>query len=209
MYFWRDTYFKTLTEAANHASAIPAWAEYAKFCSLLEQGLRKDAFAHLESFIKSAAGWSLSEKQKFVSWLYHFAYERRDDSHLLMPHPLRVKFLEPTLAEWIVGEPVSGEPHRWLDSIDHLEEAIRLDPKDEIARERMASFLLGGVDGSQSHLICCQHYAGNPEEDLQALEKAEALIEGLSNEEIRAEYYVEMAKLRESIRDYLRGKTET
>jgi hypothetical protein len=126
-----------------------------------------------------------------------------------MPHPLRVKFLEPTLAEWIVGEPVSGEPHRWLDSIDHLEEAIRLDPKDEIARERMASFLLGGVDGSQSHLICCQHYAGNPEEDLQALEKAEALIEGLSNEEIRAEYYVEMAELRESIRDYLRGKTET
>ena len=74
MYFWRDKYFKTLTEAANYASAIPAWAEYAQFCELLERGLRKDAFTHLESFIESAAKWSLSERRKFVSWLYNFAY---------------------------------------------------------------------------------------------------------------------------------------
>jgi hypothetical protein len=41
MHFWRDKSFKALTEAANYASAIPAWAEYAKFCELLEKGLRK------------------------------------------------------------------------------------------------------------------------------------------------------------------------
>ncbi|HYG82244.1 MAG TPA: hypothetical protein VD861_17720 [Pyrinomonadaceae bacterium] len=209
MYFWRDKYFKSLTEAANYASAIPAWAEYARFCELLEKGLRKDAFAHLESFIESAAQWPLSEKQKFVSWLYHFAYEHRDDSYLLMPHPLRVKFLEPTLVEWIAREPESGEPHRWLGTLDHLEEAIRLDPRDEIACERMASYLLNGVGNALSHLSCCKYYAGNPEEDLQALEKVESLIEGLSEEGIRARHYVEMAELKEGVKDYLRGKTET
>ncbi len=140
-----------------------------------------------------------------MSWLHHFAYERQDDSHLLMPHPLRVEFLEPTLVEWIEREPESGEPHRWLYTPDHLEEAIRLDPKDEIARERMASHLLGSVNNSLSHLSCCKQYAGDPEKDLQALGRVEVLIEGLSDDEIRAQYYVEMAELRESVKDYLRG----
>lgn len=209
MHFWRDKYFKTLTEAANYASAMPVWAEYGKFCELLEKGLRKDAFAHLESFIESAAKWSLSEKKKFVSWLYSFAYACRDDSYLLIPYPLRVNFLEPTLAEWIVHEPESGEPHRWLGTLDHLDAAIRLDPTDEIARERMASHICGGVGNALSYLSCSKYYAGNPYEDLQALERVEALIEELSDAEMRAQYYVEMAELREGVRDYLRDKTET
>ena len=82
MDFWRDKYFKTLTEAGNHSLVNPAWAEYGQFCELLEKGLRKEAFAHLESFIESAARWSLSEKKQFVSWLYSFAYSWREDSHL-------------------------------------------------------------------------------------------------------------------------------
>ena len=209
MYFWREGYFKVLTEAASSASAIPAWAEYARFCELLEKGLRKDAFAHLESFIESAVGWPLSEKKKFVNWLYHFAYEHRDASYLLKPYPLRVKFLEPALVEWIVCEPESGEPHRWLGTADHLEEAINLDPTDEIARERLANYILAGVGNALSHASCCKYYAGNAEEDLQSLERVGPLIESLSDEEIRAQYYVEMAELREGIKDYLNGKTET
>ncbi len=209
MYFWRDKYFKTLTEAGNYASAILAWTEYGQFCELREKGLRKEAFAHLQSFIESATNWSLSEKKQFVSWLYNFAYVRRDHSHLLMPHPLRVILLEPTLLEWIRHEPKTGEPHRWLGTPDHLKAAIRLDATDEIARERMASSLLGGVGNALRHLSCCQYYAGNPSEDLQALEKVEVLIEGLPDAEMHAQYYVQMAELREGVGDYLRGKTET
>ena len=125
-----------------------------------------------------------------------------------MPHPLRVNFLEPTLVEWIVNKPESGEPHRWLGTLNHLEAAIRLDPTDQIARERMASYVFGGVGNALSHLSCCKYYAGNPYEDLQALEKVEALIEALADEEMRAQYYVEMADLREGVRDYLHGKTK-
>ena len=209
MYFWRDTYFKVLTEAANYASAIPAWDEYASFCKLIEKGLRKDALAHLELFIKSAAGWPPSEKKEFVSWLYHFAYEHRDDSYLLMPHPLRVKFLEPALAEWMVREPESGEPHRWLGTVDHLEEAINLDPTDEIARERMVNLILGGVGSAQNHLLCCNRYAGNAEEDLHTLENVEPHIEAISDEEKRTQFYMEVEELKGSIRSYLRGETET
>jgi hypothetical protein len=208
MHHWRENCFKTLTEAADQASAVPAWAEYAHFCERLEKGLRQDAFGHLKSFIETAAEWPLSEKKRFVSWLYHFAAERPDDSFLLMPHPLRLKFLEPALAEWIVREPESGEPHRWISTIDHLEEAIRLEPTDEIARERMVKLILGGVDSAQNHLLCCNHYAGNAEEDLQALEKVEPHIEAISNEDKRAHFYVEVIELRESIQRYLRGERE-
>ena len=209
MYFWRDKYFKTLTEAGNYASAIPAWAEYGQFCTLLEKGLRKDAFAHLGSFIEAAVKWSFSEKKKFASWLYHFAYSCRDNSYLLMPHPLRANFLEPTLAEWIMHEPQSAEPHRWLRTVDHLETAIRLDPTDEISHELLAKHIFDRVGNALSHLSCCKYYAGNPSDDLQALEMGEALIERLSDAEIRARYYAEMAELREGVRDYLRGEIET
>lgn len=207
MYFWRGTDFKTLAEAAEFASAVPAWAEYANFCSLLERGLRKDAFTRLETFIASAAGWPLPAKQEFASWLYHFAHGHREGSNLLMPHPLRVKFLEPTLVEWVVREPESGEPHRWLGSPEHLEEAVRLDPTDDIAREGLARHIFGGVDYSLSHLSCCNRYAGDPEEDLRELEKVEALVEGMSDGEMRAQYYVELWELRECVEDYLRGET--
>jgi hypothetical protein len=144
-----------------------------------------------------------------VSWLYHFANEHRDDSYLLMPHPLRVKFLEPALAEWMIREPESGEPHRWLGTIDHLDNAIALDAADEIARERMVNLILGGVASSQQHLVCCNRYGGNAEEDLQKLEEVESHIEALSEEEKRAQFYVEAAELRESIKSYLRGETKT
>ena len=60
-----------------------------------------------------------------------------------------------------------------------------------------------------SHVSCCKYYAGNVEEDLQSLERVGPLIERLSDEEIRAQYYVEAAELREDVMDYLRGKTET
>jgi hypothetical protein len=147
MYHWGDKSFHALTEAANQASGVPAWNEYAEFCSLLEKGLRKDALKHLAAFIEAATKWSSPEKKKFVSWLYHFAHEH-PDSYLLMPQSLYKDFLHPTLFEWAEREPDNGEPHRWLGGREHLKKAIRLDPTDEIARRRLVETTLLGVSYS-------------------------------------------------------------
>ena len=203
MYYWRDKTFQALAEAADYASTLPGWAEYGRFCALLEKGLRKDAFKHLSAFIEEAAGWPFSEKRKFVSWLYQFASER-EDSFLLMPQPLHKGFLEPALNEWVELEPESGEPHRWLGTHEHLKEAVRLNPSDEIARERLANMVFGWVGYSAHDLP--YGYIGNPEEDLHILAEVESVIGGMSDEARRAEYQGELTGLREEICTYLRSR---
>jgi hypothetical protein len=206
MWYWRDEDFSILAEASRIAAGNPAWVGYAKYCELLEGGLRKDALRHLSTFIESSSAWSFAEKKEFVSWLYHYAYPRRFLNQLL-PQPLREKLLEPTLAEWMCREPENSEPHRWIGGIEHLEEAIRLNPADEIARYRLAEAVFGHVGYSIHELP--YGYIGNPEEDLGLLREAEAAISGISDAEIRTEYRAEVAEMRKSIHAYLNGEAET
>jgi hypothetical protein len=206
MHFWRDKSFQVLAEAADYASAIPAWAEYERFCELLEKGLRKDAFKHLSTFIEDAAKWPFPEKRGLVSWLYHFANER-EDSFLLMPQPLQKGLLEPALREWVEREPENSEPRRWIGTHEHLKEAVSLNPADEIARYRLANLVFGWVGYSTHELPF--GYIGNPEEDLQMLTELESVIDGISNEARRAEYQGVLAELRGEIYAYLRGRAET
>ncbi len=202
MWYWRDEDFSILAEASRIASGNHAWAEYAKYCELLERGLRNDALSYLSKFIESSSDWSFVEKKEFVSWLYHYAYPRRFLNQLL-PHPLREKLLEPTLAEWVCREPENSEPHRWIGGIEHLSEAIKLDPADEIARYRLADAVFDHV-GYAIHGLP-YGYIGNPEEDLGLLREAKAAISGISDAKIKAEYQCEVAEMRKSIYAYLNG----
>lgn len=206
MYYWRNNAFQSLTEAASHASAFHAWHEYAQFCELLGKGLRKDALAHLVAFVKQAVNWPFSEKKEFISWLYHFIQER-SDTFLLIPHPLYEEFINPTLAEWTEREPENGEPHRWLGTAEHLKEAIRLNPADEIARGRLAETVINWVEYSTHELP--YGYIGNANEDLQILSEVEAVINEISDDDKRSRYHRRVTELRESIDDYLGKKTAT
>ncbi len=206
MLYWRDEDFSIMAEASRIASDNSAWAEYANYCEQLEKGLRKDAFNHLSKFVESSAEWSFPEKKEFVSWLYHYAYPNRFLNQLL-PHPLRVKLLEPTLVEWICREPKNSEPHRWLGGLEHLEEAVRLNPADQIACYLLANTILGHVGYSIHELPA--GYIGNPEEDLILLEEAESMMGSISDEEKRSEYQSEIAEMKERIYGYLSGSAET
>jgi len=206
MWYWRDEDFSILSEASQIASGNPAWVEYAKYCELLERGLRKDALGHLSKFIESSSVWSFAEKKKFVSWLYRYAYPKRFLNQLL-PHPLRVELLEPALAEWICREPENSEPHRWIGGIEHLNEAVRLNPVDEIACHLLANTILGHVGYSTHELP--YGYIGNPEEDLSLLRDAESAINKISDAEKRSEYHDEIMEMRKNIYAYLNGEAET
>jgi hypothetical protein len=206
MWYWRDEDFNILAEASRIASGNPDWDEYAKYCELLEKGLRKDAFSYLSKFIESSSDWSFVEKKEFVSWLYHYAYPKRFLNQLL-PHPLREKLLEPTLAEWVCREPKNSEPLRWIGGVEQLREAIKLNPADEIACYRLADVVFGYVDYAIHELP--YGYIGNPEDDLGLLREVEATISGISDAEIRAEYQGEVVEMRKRIYAYLNGGAET
>src|SRR5436305_944823 len=113
MWFWRDAYFRTFKDVAAEASTSPEWADYAAYCTEHERGLRRQAFAVLDRFIFRMESASFAERRRFASWLLHRA-DLRDGSHMLVPHPLRKRVIEPTLEEWLQVEPASSEPHRWL-----------------------------------------------------------------------------------------------
>ncbi len=200
MWFWRDAYFQTLKDVAAEASASPEWAGYATYCTEHERGLRRQAFTILDRFISQMERASFADRRRFVSWLLHRA-DLRDGSHMLAPHPLRKRIIEPTLAEWLQVEPSSSEPHRWLGGYEHLKRAIKLDPSDEIALRMFISCILGSVDYATHSLP--YGYNGEPSGDLAVLVEAEAALSGLSSEDDRSRAAAEIAEQRRLIEDYL------
>jgi hypothetical protein len=203
MHFWRKEYFQTLKDVAADAATTPRWADYAAYCLQYERGLRGQAFEILERFISSMERDPFVERRQFVSWLLPQA-DGREGRHMLVPHPLHVRVIEPTLLEWTVAEPGCSEPHRWLGGYDHLKRAIELQPDDTVARRKLVVFILGRV-GFATHELPVG-YIGAPNEGLVLLNEAEAALQGLSNDEEREKFAEEIAENRRLIQEHLRKR---
>ncbi len=120
---------------------------------------------------------------------------------MVVPHPMQIRIVEPTLLEWTVVEPESPEPHRWIGGLEHLERAIELNPKDELARRKLVVRLLSSVG---THELP-RAYLGSPEHDLKALDAADEHLRYLSDESDRNSLAAQVAEERKTIKDYLRG----
>ena len=202
MHFWRKGFFETLKEIGAEANARPEWTEYALFCREYEEGLRPQAFKTLERFICTMERCPFKERRCFASWLLS-RVDGRDGRHMLVPQPLHVRLIEPTLLEWTLVEPKCAEPHRWLSGFEHLKRAVELEPNDEIARRRLLAIILGKV-GMSTHELP-RGYIGSVQEDLAALREAEELLTGFSDHEDRDRFAADIAEERERIHKYLRG----
>jgi hypothetical protein len=205
VHYWRKDYFDALKDGAAAASVSAKWADYSTFCREYERGLRRQAFDVLERFIHSMERESFAERRRFVSWLMSFAHER-NAIHILIPQPLKIRVVEPTLAEWTIVEPTCAEPHRWIGGYEHLQLAIELDPADQIALRAFVIFILRQVDYATHELP--SGYLGSPWKDLENLDRIEVLLLQISNESDRAAYAVEVAEQNALIQEYLRKRSE-
>jgi hypothetical protein len=203
MHFWREKYFKTLKDVAVAARAVPEWADFAAFCDEYDRGLRREAFIVLERFISSLERAPFIARRHFVGWLSRQA-DGREGRHMLVPHPLQVRVVEPTLLEWTVVEPECAEPHLWLGGHEHLKRAVELAPDDELAKRKLIILILGRV-GFASHELPVG-YLGTANEDLAALSEAEMLLNGLSSNDDRTQLAAEIAEERRLIQSYMRGR---
>jgi hypothetical protein len=205
MHFWRKDFFETLNKVAAEANKTPEWSDYATFCVEYERGLRKKAFAILDRFISVYERASFADRRRFVSWLLYQA-EGREGRHMLLPHQLNVRLIEPTLLEWTMEDPDCSEPHRWLGGSEHLKQAIELDPTDEIARRKLIVWVMSQVSDAVHELPF--GYLGNPFEDLALLADAEKLAADLQNEKERDLFVTEIKAERKSIEDHLLKKKQ-
>jgi hypothetical protein len=210
MWHWRDDDFTTLRNVAAEAAHEPEWSDYSKFCFDYERGLRPQAFATLERFIHFFERKPFAERRRFVSWLMTLLYVRhRTDGlrgqHKAVPHPLRLRIIEPTLLEWTAVEPHCAEPHRWLGGYEHLKSAVDVDSTDVIARRKLITLILSNVGYSTHELP--EGYIGEPHQDLALLHEAAELLDGIPNGDERRQLEDEIAEERSLIQEYLRGKS--
>jgi hypothetical protein len=205
MHFWREDYFKTLKDVAAEARAVPEWADYAAFCEEYERGLRSKAFVTLERFISSLECAPFAERQRFVGWLSRHA-DQRDGRHILIPHPLHIRIVEPTLLEWTLVEPRCSEPHLWLGGYDHVRRAFELEPDNQLARRKLIILVWGRVD-FQAYELPVAHL-GNVDKDLVILSEVEELLKGLSNEEDRLSLAADLSADRRLIEEHLRKRPD-
>jgi hypothetical protein len=205
MYYWRKDYFETLKAAANEADAMPAWTEYASFCRDHELGMRKQALKSLDRFIADMERRPFSERCQFVSWLC-VRTDRHWGNSILMPHRLRIRIVEPTLAEWTIVEPTNSEPHRWTGGYDHLLQATELDRNDQIARRKLVICVLSRVSNNAHELPI--GYLGAPHEDLAALDEAEEILAKLRNGEDRDALVADIMEVRSAIHGYLEARRQ-
>jgi hypothetical protein len=180
MSYWRNAYFQTLKELATEATKSPEWAEYATFCSEYECGLRH---RHLPLSNVSWRCWNVHPSRNAVaSWAgCCMQLTGHRGQHIAVPHPLRLRMVEPTLGEWTAVEPRCSEPHRWLGGDDHLKLALELDPSDEPGIKKLIAFILGNVG---THELP-DRYVGDPHGNLGTRKEAEHLLQGLSSEDKR------------------------
>jgi hypothetical protein len=205
MLYWRGDYFENLRRFASLARAIPEWSDYASFCEKYEQGLRQEAFGRIEHFIEYLENSPFSERRKFVSWLLP-QVDGVEGQHMLMPHPLSRRIIQPTLCEWIVAEPECAEPHLWLGDYDNLKHALALKPDDDVIRRKLAACILSRIDWATHELP--SGYIGEPSEDLTALDEAERLIEKLTSEQERADFDASLHEQRGMILSYLNSRID-
>lgn len=197
-----------LLTVGNAALKNPAWTDYANYCLDREKGLRKEAFHHLDQFLKATGSWSLDQKIDFIKFLFPFFETVQDADYGPFPQPLNDKLARPVLLEWCGRESNDHTPFRWYGkyyrSEEHIYRAIELDPADDLSRQVLLSWWTDSLYYSVHHLP--EGYIGSPDEDLELENKINEQIERLTDPELKDHWAKEAGYYLELVHNYLEWK---
>ena len=174
MYYWNRNNFEGLKNIGQYYLSKNGYDGFADYCLLMEQGLRKRAFVQLAQFIEQAKSLSVAEQRVLACDLAGLAFDNSGVVHQLSPQPLD-KYLAGVFRTWCDEKPDVAFPYRWLGVIGgdpkYFEEAIGLDPEDQISLYCIARNALNDVD-YQTHHLAESKLIGTEETVINALNRA-------------------------------------
>jgi hypothetical protein len=140
--------FEALASLASAFSNDARLLPLCRYYELRRQGLRRQAFAQLDTFLEQASSWETSHRRAIALCTLD-AFWRISEAHELLTEPLRRRFLEPVLQEWLAADPESPVAFRQLALLrrnrDLLEQALERDPSDVQVRLALAARLVDGL----------------------------------------------------------------
>jgi hypothetical protein len=135
--YWNQQNFEGLSTIADQAMGRAHLKTFGVYCQLRSSGLRKKALDALRTFLSAARALAFDERKEIVSWLLETQLCAPAVNQLL-PQPLIVELIEPTLSEWVLSFPTDGAAHRWCGYVaqdaNSLKRAIAIDETDSVAR---------------------------------------------------------------------------
>ena len=198
-----------LLTVGKAASENSEWTDYAHYCLDRERGFRKEAFQHLDKFIKSTESWTFEKRIAFVKFLFSFFEQVQEADYGPFPQPLNRKLVQPTLKKWCETETTDGNPFRWYGtyyrSEEHLLKALEINPEDDAARQVILSWWTYDMYYSLHHLP--DGYIGEPFDDIQLGEKIKAQILQLTTPELKEQWTKELEDDLELVKNYMDWQT--
>lgn len=192
----------------NSALENVYWVHYANYCLYREKGLRKEAFKHLENFLKSSRNWTTKHKIEFVKFLFRFLETVEDADYGPFPQPLSDQLAKPTLLEWCEIEKEDANPFRWFGkyyrSEEHLHKALEINPADNLARQEMLKVWTSRIYFAVHHLP--EGYIGDPFEDIELSERIREQIQHLTKPSLKEYWTNVLEENLELVKNYIDWK---
>lgn len=200
---------RALLTVGNLALQNSEWTDYANYCFDREKGLRKEAFKHLDKFLKITENWPLQKKIEFVKFIFPLFENVVDADYGPFPQPLKDTLLKSSLLAWCESEKLESNPFRWYgkyyQSTEHLFQAVEINPSDDLARVTIIRWWTDSIHFSMHHLP--DVYLGDPLEGLILCEQVNDQIKQLTSPALREKWNKILEKLLEIIRNYINWKS--
>jgi hypothetical protein len=185
------------------------WIELAQYLLDRDKGLRKQAFIHLNEFLKSTENWTEEQKIKFTTFLMPFF---ETDSYLSFPQPLSEKLVKPTLEKWCLKEMTDSRPFRWYGKFysgwEYLKKALEINPQDEQARQFLIEKGIYRLYFAVHHMP--EGYIADSEdevkEDLALIDELQNHISKLSDIKLQRLMTSELENYAELVKNYVEWK---
>lgn len=198
-------------KVAEEADKTPAWKDYARYCHLREQGLRRQAFDSLDLFIADALHWDFESRKSFVLWLCSKMDTVKDADYGPFPSPLRKRLFLPFFTEWLRSEPVNDEAHalraHYLGEPLLYRQALEINPQNQRARRALAAACIRDIWNATHHLP--DYFIGDEQEIKLVAEEARDHIVHIEQADCRAGLFRELTHVEQLLDDWIAFRQES